>query len=229
MPEVRPKVRGAGGGARRHIDRVGEPDQGVRAGNGSASALSVAADRMTIMSRIISYNTADKADVLSFLGAAGNLTADQERVLGMVRERARRSQADLEHQGIDWGLSIPDALDHLVAGHADSDASYAAGAYHRALQHIIDCNGSDPAEPPEEIPFRIPYPVDGPHIGMFPLAKAKPAADAYRAVLDRVEESFRYDLRELIEKLEFEHSEWEYAMAKIDWYTQDTIFFSITG
>ncbi len=220
---------------------------------------------MTIMSRIISYNTADKADVLAFLGAAGNLTADQERVLEMVRERARRSQEELDRQGIDWGLSIPDALDHLVAGHADSDASYAAGAYSRALQHIIDCNGSDPAElgvyskpstffglldeelrrlgvsadlllhqhlfsgPPKEIPFLLPHPVDGPYIGMFPLAKAKPAADAYRAVLDRLDESFRYDLRELIEKLEFEHTEWEYATEKIDWYTQDTIFFSIRG
>ena len=217
---------------------------------------------MTIMSRIISYNTADKADVLAFLGAAGHLTADQERVLEMVRERARRSQEELDRQGIDWGLSIPDALDHLVAGRADSDASYAAGAYCRALQHIIDCK---PAElgvyskpstffglldeelrrlgvsadlllhqhlfsgPPQEIPFFLPHPVDGPHIGMFPLAKAKPAADAYRAVLDRLDESFRYDLRELIEKLEFEHTEWEYATEKIDWYTQDTIFFSIRG
>ncbi|MER5294370.1 hypothetical protein ABT382_20190 [Streptomyces pharetrae] len=217
------------------------------------------------MSRIISYNTADKADVLAFLGAAGNLTADRERVLETVRERARRSQEELDRQGIDWGLSIPDALDHLVAGRADSDASYAAGAYCRALQHIIDCNGSDPAElgvyskpstffglldeelrrlgvsadlllhqhlfsgPPKEIPFFLPHPVDGPYIGMFPLAKAKPAADAYRAVLDRLDEGFRYDLRELIEKLEFEHTEWEYATEKIDWYTQDTIFFSIRG
>jgi hypothetical protein len=220
---------------------------------------------MTIMSRIISYSTADKADVLGFVGAAGNLTADQERLLGRIRERAERSQLALDRQDIDWGLSIPDALDHLVAGHASSDADYAAGAYYRALQHIIDCNASDPCElgvyskpstffgllddelrrldvsgelllhehlfsgPPTEIPFPIPYPVDGPHIGMFPLAKAKPAADAYRAVLDRVDESFRYDVELLIEKFDFEHEEWEYATKKIDWYSQDTIFFSITG
>ncbi|MGW0882359.1 DUF7691 family protein [Streptomyces sp. NPDC002671] len=217
------------------------------------------------MSRIISYNTADKADVLGFLGGAGNLTSDQQRVLGMVRERAQNSQLALDRQGLDWGLSIPEALDHLVAGHASSDAGYAAGAYYRALQHIIDCNGSDPSDlgvyskpstffslvddelrrlnvsadllfhdhlfsgPPEEIPFFIPYPVDGPHIGMFPLAKAKPAADAYRAVLDQMDQGFRYDMQELIGKLEFEHTEWEYATKNIDWYTQDTIFFSITG
>lgn len=54
-------------------------------------------------------------------------------------------------------------------------------------------------------------------------------ADAYRAVLDRMNEDFRYDVREVIEKLEFEHKEWEYATQNIDWYTQDTLFFSITG
>src|SRR3954447_6658219 len=178
---------------------------------------------MVIMSRIISYSTADKADVLGFLGAADNLTSEQTRILGMMREMAHRSQAEFDRQGIDWGLSVPDALDHLVAGHASSDAEYAAGAYYRALQHIIDCNASDPSElgvyskpstffglvddelrrlnvpadlllhdhlfsgPPAETPFPIPHPVDGPHIGMFPLAKAKPAADAYRAVLDEMD------------------------------------------
>jgi hypothetical protein len=220
---------------------------------------------MVIMSRIIAYNTADKADVLAYLGAGENLTPDQQRLLGSIRRRAEQSQLSLDRQGLDWGLSVPDALDHLLAGHASSKAEYAAGAYYRALQHIIDCNGSDPYElgvyskpstffglmddelrrlgvsadlllhdhlfsgPPDEIPFPIPYPVDGPHIGMFPLAKAKPAADAYRSVLDRMDHGFRYDVEQIIEKLEFEHGEWEYATKNIDWYTQDTIFFAITG
>ncbi|MEW1995029.1 hypothetical protein ACFWFH_02905 [Streptomyces coelicoflavus] len=217
------------------------------------------------MSRIISYSTADKADVLAFLGSAGNLTADQERRLGIMRERARERQSDLDRQDIDLGLSIPDALEHLVAGHASAKAEYAASAYYHALQHIIDCNASDPYDlgvyskpstffglvdeelrrlgvdpglllhdhlfsgPPAEILFSLPYPVDGPHIGMLPLAKAKPMADAYRGVLDRMNEDFRYDVREVIEKLEFEHTEWEYATKNVDWYTQDTLFFSIMG
>ncbi|MCM2388298.1 DUF7691 family protein [Streptomyces albipurpureus] len=217
------------------------------------------------MSRIISYSTADKADVVAFLGAAGNLVSDQQRNLDVMYELARASQLDLDRQGVDWGLSIPDALDHLIAGHASSDAEYAAAAYYQALQHIIDRNGSDPGElgvyskpstffgllddelrrlgvsadlllhdhlfsgPPDEIPFYVPYPVDGPHIGMFPLAKAKPAADAYRAVLDRMDDGFVYDTKVLIEKLDFEHHEWEYATKNIDWYKQDTIFFSIRG
>ncbi|CAM5581331.1 hypothetical protein STENM223S_04540 [Streptomyces tendae] len=71
--------------------------------------LSVPADKMPIMSRIISYSTADKADVLAFLGAAEDLTADQRRRLGIMRERARQRQADLDGQDIDLGLSIPDA------------------------------------------------------------------------------------------------------------------------
>ncbi|MFI8093695.1 hypothetical protein ACIF9R_36200 [Streptomyces sp. NPDC086080] len=217
------------------------------------------------MSRIISYSTADRADVVKLLGAAETLTPRQRRVVDAAREMALRSQRSLDDQNIDWGLTVPEALDHLLAGHASSTAEYAAGAYYQALQHIIDRNASDPYElgvyskpatffcavdeelrrlgvsgelllhdhlfsgPPEEIPFHIPYPVDGPHIGMFPLAKAKPAADAYRAVVDRMDENLAYELREIIEKLAFEHEEWEYATKNVDWYTQDTIFFSITG
>ncbi|MEV8125305.1 hypothetical protein AB0P07_14520 [Streptomyces sp. NPDC085944] len=217
------------------------------------------------MSRIISYRTADKADVLAFLGAAGELTADQRSCLGMMREQARERQRDLDRQDIDLGLSITDALEHLVAGHASAKAEGAASAYHHALQIVIDCNASDPSDlgvyskpstffglldeelrrlgvdpglllhdhlfsgPPAGMPFSLPYPVDGPHIGMLPLARAKPMADAYRAVLDRMDEDFRHDVREVIEKLECEHDEWEYATKEVDWYTQDTLFFSITG
>ncbi|MFG3245229.1 hypothetical protein [Streptomyces sp. NPDC048187] len=217
------------------------------------------------MSRIISYSTADKADVLAFLGAAEDLTADQRRRLGIMRERARQRQRDLDRQDIDLGLSIPDALEHLVAGHASARGDYVASAYHHALQLVIDCNASDPADlgvyskpstffglvddelrrlgvapdlllhdhlfsgPPAGMPFSLPYPVDGPHIGTLPLARAKPMADAYRAVLDRMDEDFRYEVREVIEKLEFEHKEWEHATKNVDWYTQDTLFFSITG
>ncbi|MEU9641277.1 hypothetical protein [Streptomyces sp. NPDC048188] len=217
------------------------------------------------MSRIISCSTADKAHVLAFLGAVDDLTADQRRRLGIMRERARQRQHDLDRQDIDLGLSIPDALEHLVAGHASAQGDYVASAYHHALQLVIDCNASDPSDlgvyskpatffglvddelrrldvapdlllydhlfsgPPAGMPFSLPYPVDGPHIGTLPLARAKPMADAYRAVLDRMDEGFRYEVREVIEKLEFEHKEWEYATKNVGWYTQDTLFFSITG
>ncbi|WP_329416491.1 hypothetical protein OG802_33085 [Streptomyces sp. NBC_00704] len=216
------------------------------------------------MSHDIAYSTADKADVLAFLGSHGELSADRTRRLESMRRAARAAQDDLERQGVDWGLPVPDALEHLVAGHTDSDAHCAGNAYHRAAQLIIDHNASDPmhlgtySKPstffglvddemrrlgvpadllphgflygglPAGFPF-IPHSTDGyPAIGHLPLAKAKPAAEAYRAVLDRMDEDLRYDVRELIEKLEDEHKEWEYATENIGWYTQDTLFFALT-
>ncbi|MEU8432804.1 hypothetical protein AB0F18_07780 [Streptomyces sp. NPDC029216] len=216
------------------------------------------------MSHNIAYSTADQAHVLAFLGSNGSLTEDQLRRLDGMRGDARAQQDDLDRQGVDWGLSVPEALDHLIAGHTGSDAPCAGNAYTAALQHIIDHNASDPSqlgtysrpatffglvgdemrrlgvpadllpqgylygELPDGFPS-VPGSVDGyPAIGHLPLAKAKPAADAYRAVLDDMNPDFRYDVRELIEKLDFEHGEWEFATEKLDWYTQDMIFFKLT-
>ncbi|WP_282694583.1 hypothetical protein [Streptomyces sp. CC208A] len=218
------------------------------------------------MSRIISYTTGDRAEAVGYLGAAERLTEEQRRVLDMIRERAEASRRDLERQGLDWGLTIPEALEHLIEGRADAPGTYAGKAYVRALQHIIDHCGSDSADlgvyskpstffglldeqlkqhgvaaellphgylfsgPPDEIPFYLPYAVDGPDIGMLPLALAKPAVDAYRAARDKIDPDFLYDLDLLIERLEFEHEEWESTKARgYDWYTHDTVFFSING
>ncbi|MEU5849414.1 DUF7691 family protein [Saccharopolyspora shandongensis] len=225
------------------------------------------------MSHNISFSTADKADVLAFLGSRGELSENRQRVLGTIREQAEAHQRDLDRQRAASGqpargeherLTIPDALDHLLDGHADSEAEAAGNAYNAALQHVIACNGSDPdhlgtysapsrffglvddamrglgvpadllpgsylyAGPPTEIPFSIPSSVDGyPAIGHLPLAKAKAAADAYRAVVDRLDHDFRYDVQVLIETLEYEHKEWVDSQDS-DWYSQDTIFFSLT-
>ncbi|WKV72586.1 hypothetical protein AW27_014280 [Streptomyces sp. PCS3-D2] len=216
------------------------------------------------MSHTISYSTADKADVLAFLGSKGDLTPDQLRRLESMRRYARIRQDDLDHQEVHWGLSVPDALEHLIAGHSDADADCAGNAYTTALQLVIDRNASDPGHlgtysrpstffglvddemrrlgvpadllphgflyggPPDEFPF-LPSSMDGyPAIGHLPLARTKAAAEAYRAVLDRMDPDFHHDVRELIEKLEFEHGEWESATKDLDWYTQDTLFFSLT-
>ncbi|GAA0272870.1 hypothetical protein GCM10010302_08090 [Streptomyces polychromogenes] len=226
--------------------------------------MSVPVRIMVSMSHNIAYSTADKADVLAFLGSNGNLTDIQLRRLDGMRRDAQAHQDDLDGQDVDWGLSIPEALEHLLAGHTGSDAACAGNAYTAALQHIIDHNASDPShlgtyskpatffglvddemrrlgvpadllpqgylysELPDGFPF-VPGSVDGyPAIGHLPLAKAKPAADAYRAVLDRMDPDFRYDVQELIDKLEFEHGEWAFATEKLDWYTQDTLFFKLT-
>ncbi|GJF22427.1 hypothetical protein SHO565_29910 [Streptomyces sp. HO565] len=101
---------------------------------------------MTVMSHAITYSTADKTDVLADLGSNGDLTADRQRRLDGMRKDARAHQDDLDRQGVDRRLSLPDALDHLIAGRTDSDAECAGNAYHSALQHIIDHNASDPAQ-----------------------------------------------------------------------------------
>ncbi|MFI1418207.1 hypothetical protein ACH4VX_09475 [Streptomyces sp. NPDC020731] len=59
------------------------------------------------------------------------------------------------------------------------------------------------------------------------MAQAKPAADAYRAVLDRVPGDFTYELEQLASNLQTEHDEWQTAL-KYGW-KMDTIFFSIRG
>lgn len=219
---------------------------------------------MKCMSHNISYSTADKADVLAYLGSNGNLTAEQRRRLDGMRKDAQIDQEDLDRQGVEWGLPITEALEHLLAGRTDSNAECAGNAYHAALQHIINHNASDPSQLgtyskpstffslvdeemrrlgvpagllphgylygglPDDFPH-IPHSIDGyPAIGYLPLAKAKPAADAYRAVLDRMSPDFQYDVQELIEKLDFEHDEWERATRDVDWYTQDTLFFWLT-
>ncbi|WP_327332962.1 hypothetical protein [Streptomyces anulatus] len=216
------------------------------------------------MSHNIAYSTADQADILAFLGSNGTLTPDQERLLGNMRKFARLRQAGLDHEGIDWGLSIPEALDHLLAGHTPSEAECAGNSYTAALQIIIDRNASDPSQlgtyskpstffslvdeqmrrlgvPLDLLPHgylygglpdrfpHIPHSLDGyPAIGHLPLDRAKPAADAYRAVLDRMDQNVRYDVQELIDKLDVEHDEWETATKHVSWYTQDTLFFSLT-
>ncbi|MFJ9692488.1 hypothetical protein [Kitasatospora sp. NPDC101183] len=217
------------------------------------------------MSRIINYRISGRAKLLPYLGAADGLTPDQRRVHGMMLDRARREQAELDCQGVDLGLTVPAALEQLTAGRADSTARYAGGAYTRALQCMIACTSSDPNDlgvysrpstffslldeeltragvdpellfharlfsgPPDEIPFPLPHPGDGPYIGMFPLALAGRAAEAYRAALDLVGEGFRHDLRELAELLEFAHRGWEPSTGNADRYGHDTIYFFTLG
>ncbi|MFJ7423823.1 hypothetical protein ACIQXD_35295 [Streptomyces uncialis] len=218
------------------------------------------------MSHDIEYSTADSKHALAYLGSGGGgLTDRQEDNLEFMRSIARGSQRGLDAQGIDWGVTIPDALEHLVAGRTDySGAPYAGCAYVRALQIVIGRTGSDPVQmgtysapatffglmdedmqrlgvpahllphrflyggPPVEFPV-LPCPPDGyPAIGHLPLAHAKPAADAYRTVLHRMDPDYQADAQELITLLDDEHEEWEDATKRLDWYTADSLFFQLT-
>ncbi|MFD0374527.1 hypothetical protein [Streptomyces sp. NPDC127112] len=217
------------------------------------------------MSKVVNYSMANRGQVLRFVPAV-DLSADESRRLENMRSAARAYQASLDYQDVDWGLSVPDALEELIAGRADSCADYAGSAYYAALQIIIDHNASDPATlasyrspvtlftaldgelsaqgvppelrpwqyifsgPPTELGFHIPRPVDGsPDIGCWPLAKAGPAVEAYRAVLDRIDPDLRYDLEELIKALDDWASEWNEGQGAWWWAEDGSIFFSITG
>ncbi|GGU91405.1 hypothetical protein GCM10010211_67670 [Streptomyces albospinus] len=71
--------------------------------------------------------------------------------------------------------------------------------------------------------------MGGPHIGMFPPAKAKPAADACCAVRDKVDDGFTYGVQVLIEMPDVEHEAWECGKENLDRSTPHTIFFSSKG
>ncbi|MFF1733714.1 hypothetical protein [Streptomyces sp. NPDC058247] len=94
------------------------------------------------MSKVVNFSMANPGRIMRFLPAR-DLSAEESRLLGLMREAARSHQDDLDAQEVDWGLSVQDALEHLIAGQADSTADYAGSAYYRALQIIIDHNASD--------------------------------------------------------------------------------------
>ncbi|MGA5469192.1 DUF7691 family protein [Streptomyces arboris] len=94
------------------------------------------------MSKIVNYSMANRGRIARFLPGQ-NLSADDLQLLDKMREVARARRDDLDHQGVDWGLPVQDALDQLVCGRADSTAEWAGSAYYAALQIVIDHNGSD--------------------------------------------------------------------------------------
>ncbi|MFJ3927727.1 hypothetical protein [Streptomyces sp. NPDC090022] len=216
------------------------------------------------MSHVISMKTATMSRILAYLPVAGELTDNQERVLGIIREHARAGQASLDHEGIDWGITVPEALEHLLAGRPEATGPYVGNAYYTALQNIIECHGSDPTDVgvyskpstffglldeelaglgvpadllphgflyagvPEEIPFPIPSPLDGyPAIGHLPMARLKEVIDAYNAVLDRLDGSFTYDLKQLLELLQVEYDELQTSLKY--GHAPDAILFWIQG
>ncbi|QKW18510.1 hypothetical protein HUT16_05005 [Kitasatospora sp. NA04385] len=207
------------------------------------------------MSTSIEHSTGDWAEVLALFGAGDDLTDFQRACLDEARSKARD-----HHPGRDVPLPVPDALEHLVAGRADSTVPYAGNSYQRALHLLVSSCGSDvltlathsspesvyraldgqlaaagvPAEllpcaylygdPPKEFPV-LPHSTDSyPALGHLPISRTKPAADAYRAVLDRVDPGLRPELERLTELLEIEHSSWGRQRDE-EWYPRLTVFF----
>ncbi|MDW6062219.1 hypothetical protein SAZ11_34615 [Streptomyces sp. FXJ1.4098] len=215
------------------------------------------------MSKVITMKTVTLSKALAYL-RGGELTALQEEILGKMRERARADQNVLDRHGPDWGLTVPEALEHLIRGRADAEGECVGNAYYSALLAVIGCTGSDPidvgvyskpstffglmdkelralgvpadllpcsflfADFADLLPFHIPSPMDGyPAIGYLPLSKAKPVADAYTAVLDRMDDDFTRHAELLIDKLNVEHEEWQSSLEY--GHTMDTLVFWTVG
>ncbi|MGY0061149.1 DUF7691 family protein [Streptomyces sp. LZ34] len=215
------------------------------------------------MSHVITMKTVTLSRTLAYV-RGGELTAQQERILDNARERARAAQHSLDRQRIDWGLTVPEALEHLIAGRADGVGECVGNAYYYALLAVIECIGSDPidvgvyskpstffglmdeelralgvpadllpygflfADFPDLLPYPVPSPMDGyPAIGYLPLAKAKTVADAYTAVLDRMDDRFARDANLLIDTFNVEHEEWQSSLKY--GHDMDTLLFWTVG
>ncbi|BAJ27024.1 MULTISPECIES: hypothetical protein [Kitasatospora] len=90
------------------------------------------------MSTSIEHSTGDWAEVLPLFGA-GEEPPDRLRPrIDRARDAARR-----RYSGSGLPLPVPEALEHLIAGHTDSTAEYAGNSYQRALQLLVAECGSD--------------------------------------------------------------------------------------
>ncbi|MEU5638653.1 DUF7691 family protein [Streptomyces milbemycinicus] len=215
------------------------------------------------MSKVITMKTVTLSETLAYV-RGGELTARQAEILDKMRERARAEQHQLDRYHLDWGLTVPEALEHLITGRADADGDRAGNAYYAALLAIVECTGSDPIDVAvyskpstlfslmdkelralgvptdllpydflfldfaDRLPFHIPSPEGGyPAIGCLPLSKAKPVADAYTAVLDRMDDDLTRHAKLLIDKLNVEHEEWQTALKY--GHTMDALVFWTVG
>lgn len=215
------------------------------------------------MSHVISMKVLTMSRTLAYL-QGGEPTAHQQQIHDTMREQARAVQRRVDYQRIDWGLTVPEALEHLIMGRADAEGERVGYAYYAALLAVLECIGSDPidvgvyskpstffgrmddelralgvpadllpcsflfADFTDLLPFSVPSPMDGyPAIGYLPLTKAKSVADAYTAVLDRLDHNFTYDAKLLIDKLNVEHEEWQTALKH--GHNMDMLVFCIQG
>lgn len=94
------------------------------------------------MSHTISVSTASTTRIARFLGAT-DMTASERWSLDLMRDRARQQQDELDEQGLDWGLTLPEALRHLTEGRAEAPGPCAGNAYRAALQIVIYHAGTD--------------------------------------------------------------------------------------
>ncbi|MFF4958394.1 DUF7691 family protein [Streptomyces sp. NPDC001222] len=203
------------------------------------------------MSHGLEMSTGDMRSVMRLLTAVER-TPEQERMLGIVRERCARTDARLQEQDIDLGVSVGRALDELLEGAPSVEVS---PAYTYAFHELVACHFSETVDlgswrrlswfhsvddelarhgVPSELrpgsylfsgpPVRLPHPGDiVPQIGVLAAQRAAAVAEAYVAVLDRLDPDHQGTVRRFAEVLQFEAEEWESARELGQ--TNDTIFF----
>ncbi|MEU5091528.1 hypothetical protein [Streptomyces sp. NPDC021356] len=203
------------------------------------------------MSHHLEMSTGDMRQVVRLLTAV-EPTPEQQRILAIVRERCEETDARLREDGIDSDVSVRQALDELMdSGFSkDMDPAYRR-AFHAAVAchfsdptdlgwwrrtswfgHVDDELARHGV--PSELrlmsflfsgaPIPLPHPGDvAPSIGTLPAPRAAAVADAYEAVLPRLDEESADTVGRFAEVLRFEAEEWESARELGQ--NLDTIFF----
>lgn len=205
------------------------------------------------MSHHLEMRTGDLRTVVRLLTAV-EPTPEQQRMLGIVRERCEETDARFREDGRDGDLSVRQALDELLAGDFSREAD---PAYRHAFHALVACHFSDPTDlgwwrrlswfsqvddelaglgVPSELrpssflfggtPVPMPHPGDiTPSTGVLPAARAAAVADAYEAVLPRLTGECAQTVGPLAKALRFEAEEWEGVQGLELGQTPDTIFF----
>lgn len=199
----------------------------------------------------LEMSTGDMREAMRLLTAVER-TPDQERILGIIRERCAAVDARLRAQDIELAVPVAQALEELLEG----SPSHSEGpGYTYALHELIAAHFSDPMEVGEwarqswlwtvdaelagqgvpahlgisEIlmsgpPVRLPHAGDTtPWMGTFPVDRAAAFVAAHEAVLDRVGPEVRDTAKAFVKGMRFEAEEWETATESDR--TRDTILF----
>ncbi|MGR4879603.1 hypothetical protein ACIPUC_09260 [Streptomyces sp. LARHCF249] len=199
----------------------------------------------------LEMSTGDMRAVIRLLTAVER-TPDQERRIGIARERCTQQDARLADEGITLGVPVAQALEELLDGSPSADME---PGYTYAFQALVAVNFSDtydlgywrrpswfhtvdeemtrngvPADlAPAALlfggpPLRLPHPGDAvPWMGTFPASRAAEVVEAYEAVLDKLDPEVRETAQVLLEPLRVEAEEWE--STKKAGRTEDTVFF----
>ncbi|OEJ30674.1 DUF7691 family protein [Streptomyces subrutilus] len=199
----------------------------------------------------LEMSTGDMRAVIRLLTAVER-TPEQERRLGLARERCAQADARLEEQGITLDVPVVRALEELLEGSPGADMqpgytyafqalvaghfsdTYDLGYWRRpSWFHTVDEEMTRHGVPadlaPAAIlfdgpPIRLPHPGDAvPCMGTFPASRAAEVVAAYEAVLDRLDPEVRETAEVLLGAMRVEAEEWE--STKRAGRTEDTIFF----